>query len=358
MNNDAGEKTEKASPKKRRDEREKGNVFKSTDLTSAVALLTMFGILKIFGKGIINNSSKVLIQYLSPQGDLSQIFTIKGIQHIAYEAIFNLIVICIPIYVTALISGVAVNYLQVGFLFSTKSLTFKGSRINPLAGMKRIISSRALAELLKSLAKVIILGIIAYQELHKNFEGLSMLMLYDIKQSWSALASFSLQLALKSGIALAILSVGDYVYQWWRYEKDIKMTKQEVKEEFKLTEGNPQTKNRIRQKQREVGMSRMMQKLPHADVVIANPTHYAVALQYDEKISSAPIVIAKGKDYVALKIKEKARELNIEIVENKPLARSLYFYCDIGQQIPADLYKAVAEVLAYVYKLKRKQVRR
>jgi flagellar biosynthetic protein FlhB len=224
-----------------------------------------------------------------------------------------------------------------------------------MVGFKRIFSRRTVFELIKSIVKIAVLAWVAYGEYTSRMHSFPVLMGQDLRFSIPAAMDILLSTGLKLGLAYAIFAPVDYFYQWWRHNKDLMMTKEELKEEFKLTEGNPQTKSRISQKQRQMSRMRMIQAVKDADVVITNPTHYAVALSYKEQEHNAPIVVAKGKDYLAQTIREKAKEWNVEVVENRSVAQALYFFCEVGDEVPEDLYKAVAEILAYVYKLKNKQ---
>lgn len=266
-----------------------------------------------------------------------------------------LFLIMAPILLAAFISALVFNVLQVGFNFSTKALAPKMDRISMIAGFKRLFSTKTLIELLKSIIKITILGVVSYNEYKRHIEEFPMLMGQEMRFSIQSFVTIILNVAFKLAIALAIFAPFDYLFQRWKHEKDLMMTKQEVKDEYKLTEGNPQIKSKIAQKQRQISSMRMIQAVQNADVVITNPTQYAIALSYKEKNTNAPLVIAKGKDHLAKKIREKAKEYNIEIVENKPLAQALYFYCEVGDEVPEDLYKAVAEILAYVYRLKKKR---
>ena len=349
-----GEKTEKATSKKRKDTKEKGNILKSSDLGNAVVLVVMFGALKVFGPKIALSLNNTLITFLDGSR-MPATYTNREVMKIMIDGIYLLIITLAPLLITVLIAGITINIVQTGFYFSTKSLSVKMERINPLEGFKRIFSVNSVVEMLKSIGKILIIGVVLYQEITQAFSSIPNMMIYDLRQTFSKLCEWSLNIAFKACVALIVLAVLDYLFQWWKYEKDMMMTKQEVKDEFKLLEGNPEIKGRIRQIQREIAMKRMMQAVPNADVVITNPTHYAIALRYDEKTSASPVVIAKGKNMIALKIKEIAKENKVEIVENKVLAQTLYASCDIGSQIPEELFKAVAEILAYVYKLKRKR---
>ena len=211
---------------------------------------------------------------------------------------------------------------------------------------------RSLVELLKSLIKVTIVGYFIYTAYNENLMSFPNLALYSVQDAAEIICDLCFGLALKASMALVALGFADFLYQWYDYEKNLRMSKQEIKDEYKLTEGDPAIKGRIREKQQELARSRMMAAVPQADVVVTNPTHYAIALKYDDKVAAAPVVLAKGKDLVAQRIKELAREHSIPMVENKPVAQALYLTVDIGQQIPGDLFVAVAEIMAYVYKLK------
>lgn len=353
MGDSGGERTEKATPKKRKDAREKGQVRKSQEVNTALMLIILFAALMLVAPGMWDGMLSLLRDTLT--GDLyTYDITTSNLGGLFLEVIRRFAVIVLPILAIALIGGVAANLLQVGFLFSTKALAPKMDRINPLKGFKRIFSMRTLYELAKSIIKVVIIGIIAYNQYISNKDKMPLLLGSNVAVSFAAGMDIVAQAALTIGIAMLIFSALDYFYQWWKYEKDLKMTKYEVKMEYKQNEGDPQIKSKIKQKQRQMAMMRMMQSVPEADVVITNPTHFAVALKYDEGVARAPVVVAKGADHVAMRIKEIARESNVEIVENKPVARGLFELCEIGAEVPVELYQAVAEILAYVYKLKNK----
>jgi len=262
--------------------------------------------------------------------------------------------VLLPILFLALLCGLLINILQIGFLFTTKPLMPKLERISPIKGFKRIFSLKTLIELLKCLLKIIVMGLILYNDFKTLLTQFPALTGAEIYTTFLGILRIAFRLALKMTLALAIIAAFDYLFQWWNYEKELRMTKQEVKDEYKLTEGDPQIKGRIKQKQRQMSAMRMMQQVPSADVVITNPTHYAVALSYKQGENEAPVVVAKGQDHLARKIKELAKEHHIELVENKALARSLYQFCDIGDEIPAEFYQAVADILVYVYQQKNK----
>ncbi len=348
----SGEKTEKATPKRKREAREKGQVFKSVEVITAFSLIVMFGALSIFGSNMATGIQRMMRSFFSM--DVPDVVDVPTATQTLTNAVLMFLQIAAPILIAALLCGILFNLVQVGFAFSTKAMSPKFEKISPIAGFKRIFSKRTLIELAKSLIKIALLGWVAYSEYQTRMKQFSTLMGQDLKYSIPAALDILLSVAFKLGLAYAIFAPFDYMYQRWKYNKDLMMTKQEVREEYKLTEGNPQTKSRISQKQRQMSRMRMIQAVKEADVVITNPTHYAVALSYKEGKHKAPVIVAKGKDFIAQKIKERARELSIEIVENRPVAQALYFFCEVGDEVPEDLYKAVAEILAYVYKLKKK----
>jgi len=245
------------------------------------------------------------------------------------------------------------NYLQTGLIWSVETLTPKMSKINPIEGVKKMFSMRSLVELAKSIAKILIVGWAAFSVLKDNVSHLIPLVYQGKAQIISMLADISLQVTTRCCYVIAILAILDFLYQKWDFEKNLKMTKQEVKDEFKQTEGDPMIKSRIRSIQREMARKRMMQEVPKADVVITNPTHLAIALRYDLENMISPMIVAKGANKVAFRIKTLATENHIPVVENRTLAQNLY-KLDIGEEIPPHFYQAVAEILAYVYSLKKK----
>ncbi len=357
-NTEGGEKTEPATPKKRREARMNGQVLKSNEVNTAVILIVMFFTLQTMGLDIIKSMASFITYFLSPD-----IFTRKlsavDVPPLFMDVIYEFMIMILPILAIALFIGVVINILQIGFLFTTKPLKPKLSKLNPLHGLKNLFFSlNSLFELAKSTVKVAILGAIIYGEYTRNMPFFVQMMRMDIITSAKRIFEMIFSLAFQVGLAFSVMAAFDYLYQRWKFEKDMRMSKQEVKEEWKQSEGNPEIKGKIKQKQREMSMMRMMQSVPQADVVITNPTEYAVALEYDDSSPRAPKVIAKGKDFVAARIKEIAREAGVEIVENKPVAQALYVYCEVGDEIPADMYQAIAEILAYVYRLKNNPARR
>ena len=255
--------------------------------------------------------------------------------------------------ISVLLVAVSVSILQVGFSFNPDTIMPQFSRINPISGFGRIFSKRSLVELIKSLLKITVVGYFIFRFIQKETLRIPSLMMAEIPDSFALLAGIIYDLAFQIAMVILVLAILDYGYQWWEHMQNLKMSKQEVKEEMKQTEGNPQIKSKIREKQRAIATRRMMAEVPKADVVVTNPTHFAVALKYESGME-APTVVAKGADFIAQRIREIAKENDVVIVENKPLAQALFKNAEVGDPIPPDLYKAVAEVLAYVYRLKRK----
>lgn len=349
----AQEKTEKATPRRRQEARKKGQVVKSRELNSALILLMMTIVLRYTlprkVTDFISFSKSIFIDYTVKNDLYSPVNLISFSKLILLQFTFFLL----PIIGTAFIAGLIVNYIQVGFVFTTDSISFRLDRLNPVEGFKRIFSKRALVELLKSFVKIFVVTYVVYSVLKNQVKAIPILTDMDIRASIAYIGNLVFDVVVKSGIAILILSILDYLYQWWEYEQNLRMSKEDIKEEFKQTEGNPQIKSRIKQVQRQMAMRRMMQEIPKADVVITNPIHLAVAIKYDSEKHHAPVVVAKGANIIAEKIKEIAKINNIIILENKPLAQILYKDVDIGEAIPESLYHAVAEVLAFVYSLKQ-----
>ncbi len=348
------EKTEPATPKRRREAREKGQIPKSRELVTALLLIVVFWSIKTFANWIFGDLMRVVQDGFVFPKDLDSEFTIVNMTVISFKKILAFGKIMAPILAAAVLVSLIANYMQVGVIFTIKPLTPNLNKLNPLEGFKRLFSRNASVEFLKSLFKIVIIGYFIYDYLFKNYIVIPDLIGMDLKQTSQYIADALYNIGIRAGVVLFILAVFDFTFQYFEHERTLKMTKQEIKDEYKQTEGNPQIKGRIREKQRAMAMKRMMSEVPKADVIITNPTHFAIAIKYDAEVSEAPLVIAKGKDLIAKQIREKALEHKIPIVENPPLAQTLFKTVEIGQSIPSDLYKAVAEVLAYVYNLKKK----
>ncbi|ADL07877.1 flagellar biosynthesis protein FlhB [Thermosediminibacter oceani] len=349
------EKTEKATPRRRQKARERGQVFSSRELNSALILLASFVLLKIFGIYIFENTGSFLRQFFI-ENLIRQDLSISDIYGIFYSSIVFVLKSTAPVAVGIVLVGLLVNFLQVGFVFSLEPISPKLDRINPVEGAKRIFSKRSLIELVKALVKIILIIYIFYGGFVEIKDTVALMLDMSFTESLGYFTSMMFRLGLKVGIALLVLSVLDYGYQWYEYEKSLMMSKEDVKEELKEVEGNPQIKSRIRQVQRQMSRRRMMQEVKKADVVITNPTHIAIALGYDASVHAAPVVLAKGTGAIAEKIKEIAEREDIPIVENKPLAQTLFKSVEVGDIIPEEFYNAVAEILAFVYSLKGRRV--
>lgn len=346
----AGEKTEKATSQKRKESRKKGEIAKSSELPSAFIFLLMFLLFYLFGNfladRVIALYEKILKDYLIWEP------TVNNVSLLFIEIIKDLAWVIGPIFLIAIIGAISGNLIQVGFLLTGEPIKAKLNRISPISGFKRIFSLRALVDMVKSILKIVLIGFLIYSILISHKETLFSLYYYDLSQILIFIGKLVIELGLKSALLLFILAIFDYLYQKYEYEKKLRMSKQDIKDEYKKSEGDPQLKGKIKQKQREMSMKRMMQAVPEADVIITNPTHFAVAIVYKTGTMEAPKVIAKGMDNIAMKIKDVASKNDITIVENVWLARSLYYQVEIDEAVPADLYQAVAEVLAYVYKIK------
>lgn len=348
----AGEKTEKATPKRRQEARKKGQVLKSTEVNSVLVLLASFLMLKFLLVSMISQVQDYIYNLWHQFRGIN--ITIETISPLLIELVFLFFKLTIPLFGMVVITGIISNLIQVGFLISTESLQIKLSRINPLEGLKRILSKKALVELTKAIAKIGLISYITFSTIKDRIKVFPYFMDMEIHSILNFLGQMLFNILWKIALFLAILAVLDYLYQKYEYETNLKMSKQEIKDEYKNIEGDPQIKGKIREKQRQMAMRRMMQEVPHADVIITNPTHLAIAIKYDAQTMDAPTVIAKGQDLVALRIKELAKKHGIVTVENKPLAQVLFHNVEINEQIPEDLFQAVAEILAFVYRLKQK----
>lgn len=349
----AGEKTEKGTAKKRQDSRKKGQVLKSQDVTSAVVLLSVFLFL-LFAASFMRERIFTFFYQTFNRYVLIDTFSIDLIMEIYTDLLVEVGLLVLPIMIIAVVAGVAGNVFQFGLLFTTEPLKMDIKKLDAIKGFKRIFSIKAIIELIKSILKISLIGSVTVVILWMNLENVLSL---SFKSPWDTLSTVSyltVMMGIAASFVLLFVSILDYFYQRFDYEKNLKMSKQDIKDEYKNTEGDPVVKSRIKQRQREMAMRRMMQEVPKADVVITNPTHYAIALKYEDGEMDAPVVIAKGADFVAQKIKLIAKENEIIMVENRELARGMYGQVEIGDRIPEEFFKAVAEILAYVYRIKRK----
>lgn len=348
-----GEKTEPATAKKLSDARDEGKVAKSQELNSAAMLIALFMLLRIFvsflGEGFVGVfqwSYKLIPEVV--QSERSGM-TVHGISGIITQVLVNMLELMAPFLLGGFVVAIVISIVQVGWKVSTKPMEPKLDKFNPVNGFKRIFSKDSLFNLFKSILKIALIFYVAYTCIKDQQNNLFILYEIPLKQAISLIGNIIIDTGLRISLVYLVVGIADYTYQKIRFKEDMKMTKQEVKEEYKNTEGDPQIKGQQRQRMREASQRRMMQDVPKADVVITNPTHISVAIRYDSEQESAPTVLAKGEDYLAMKIREAAKENNVPIMENKPLARAIYATVDIGEQIPPELYQAVAEILAVVY---------
>lgn len=346
----AQERTEAPTTKRREDARREGLVALSREVTSAATLATFGLFFLLAGRLSLDHLTRVWrsgFEHL-----IAADLTVSGVFRVFLAYLLPLTPILAGLFAVLLAVALAATVFQVGFAFNP--LTFKAERINPLNGFKRIFSTNGLVELLKSLFKMGVIGYVTYATLRDEIA--SVVAVSQLSVPGIIQFNFSLlgTLLIRVTIAMVILAVLDYLFQRWSFEQRIKMTKQEMREELKQTEGDPQLRARVRQVQREISRARMMQNVPKADVVVTNPTHYAVALMYDREVMSAPRVVAKGADFLAERIKAVAAENKVPLVENQTVARELYTQVEIGQEIPEPFFRAVAEILAFVYRLKGK----
>ncbi len=352
-----GEKTEPATAKKLKDARQEGQVAKSKELSAAFDLIALFVVLKIFisfvGTNMMGSFQEIYEKIPDVVNSSAGGLKTNMVVYLFNEAITMIMKLVAPFFAIGVLIVLVIGIAQVGWKPTAKPMKPKGSKLNPLSGFKRILSKESLFELVKSLLKIGLIIYVAYVSIRDQQHVL--LLLYDIPLMDVIMLTGTVVLdtGLRISVVYLVIGLMDFIYQRHKFKEDMKMTKQEVKDEFKNTEGNPEIKGRQRAKMREVSQRRMMQNLPTADVVITNPTHLSVAIKYDAEQNKAPVVIAKGADYLAMQIREKAKEHGIELVENKPLARMLYANVDVGAEIPPELYQAVAEVLAFVYSLRQ-----
>jgi flagellar biosynthetic protein FlhB len=319
-------------------------------------VLAVFGTLMFLKEFFYSHINKVFTDYL---GGFAGVSRLDGTIHIYLNSfVMQTMILSLPLLIVAVVVSIGIDFGQTKMNVSFKRLKLDFTKLDPIKGLKNLITLRSLMELLKSLLKIIIVGYIVYSQIKVNLPYFLRLFDLEITPALFWLMETAINIGLKVGIAMLALGVIDYLYQWWEYERKIMMSRQEVKDEFKQTEGDPQFRGYIKEKQRKMAMSRMMQGIRIADVIICNPTHFAVAIKYDEKKNKSPVVLAKGQDYLALKIIEEAKKHDITITENPPLARGLYAAVEIGQEIPPQYYQAVAEVLAFVYKLKKRTIHR
>lgn len=353
MPGESGEKTEKATPKKRREQRKEGNVATSQDVIVVVSLIVCFYCLQAFFSTIYESLRDIMVLLISSVSSVEEL-SFGVLQELGWKSAGLLAKCILPIGLIAMAVGIVITGIQTRFLFTMKPVGFKLKNLNPLNGIKKLFSAKNLIELLKAALKISLLTVVLYQILKNEIVVIAQMMDMSVAAGFSYVLKEIMGMVLKIGLVFAVIAGFDYFYQRWSYEKKLKMTKEEVKEEYKQIEGNPEIKGKIKSLQRSMARSRMMQAVPDADVIIRNPTHYAVALKYDIDHDNAPILIAKGQDYVALKIVEIAEQSNVTVIENKPLARGIYATTPLNCEIPAEYYGVVAEILVKVFRMNKK----
>lgn len=348
---DSGERTEEATQQRREDFRKRGQVAQTKELSAVFLLFSSIALVWMLSRFFFQQILEIF--HLSLGETMADMVRTGQWQEASWMAVKHGGLMMAPVFGVMLVIGIASSALQVGFLQNEEALKFDWNRINPVEGFTRIFSLRSLMEGFKSMLKVVVIMAISYWVLKSQIQTLPKLMYFSTSQILAFLGELTIRLLAGTGFFMLFLSALDYLFQRWEMERQMRMTKQEVREEIKSREGDPLIKARIKRMQREIASRRMMEEIPKADVIVTNPTHIAVALKYDET-TVAPRLIAKGAELIAQKIKEIARENNIPIVENKPLARTIFKTMKIGQIIPRELYTAVAEVLSFVYRLKKK----
>lgn len=351
---EGGEKTEPATDKKLRDARDEGKVAKSKELTAAFDLIVLFLVLKVFmsfvGEKLLGFFSYIYNRMPDFLNETQKNMSSVTVRNFMNDIILQFLLTCLPFFIFGVVVTILVSIVQVGWKVTTKPMAPKLDKFNPINGFKRIFSKDAIFELIKSVLKIGVILYMAYSSIKFHQNDIFILYELPLKRAVALVGDIIINTGLKISIVYLIVGIVDYIYNKHKFNEDMKMTKQEVKDEFKNTEGDPAIKGQQRKRMQEASQRRMMQDVPKADVVITNPTHFAVAIKYDADTNQAPVVTAKGQDYVAMKIKEIARDNNIRIVENKPLARMLFHNVELGAEIPPELYQSVAEILAMIYK--------
>lgn len=346
------DKTEAPTEKRRTETRDKGNVAKSTEINSVLVLIAGMLLLKLFGPWMIKEMSWHMYDLFQSIATITM--DQQRVVEITLKAIYTTFWVLTPVCCGILFVGVLANVLQVGFLFAMEPITPNLNKIDPIAGFKRLFSMRSVVETVKNMIKLAIIGGVAYATLIAEFPKMMMLADASIGVILAFIGKTSYDIVMRVALVLAILAILDYLYNRYEHEKKLKMTKQEVKDEHKQMEGDPKVKARIKSMQREIARRRMMQEVPKATVVVTNPTYIAIALRYEPAENDSPVVVAKGKRLIAAKIRQVAVENGIPIVEDKPLARGMYDKVVVGFPVPAEFFTAVAEIMAYVYRLTHK----
>jgi flagellar biosynthetic protein FlhB len=352
MAGDAGEKSEAPTPRRRTEARDKGQIARSQELNAAVTLLGAMLLLKLWGDGVWQQLQQLASSYL---GEIAPTVRVEEMVPLIFHAANVLVKAVLPFMIGVFVMALLVAYAQTGWLLTGETIKPSLAKINPLTGIKRILSARSLVQLLTNVAKLVLIGLVAYWTISQRFNDIVLSMELGIAALFKLGSSIIFSLTIRLGFVLLVLAVIDYVYQRYKHEKDLKMTKEEVKEEMRRMEGDPTMKRRRMEVQRQLSLQRMRTEVPKADVVITNPTELAIAIKYDPDKMGAPRVLAKGADYMAMQIRKIAIEFGVPIVEKKPLAQAIYRAVEVGQEIPTEFYKAIAEILAYVYELSGKR---
>lgn len=348
------EKTEKATPKKRRDERKKGNTYQSRDVVSVVVLLIGFVLVNQLVTFIYIQLKEFYIGQLE-MVETMQTLTIASFSIIMKELVIAIFITALPIVTILMLVAFIMSGVQTKFLISGEAIKFKFNKLNPISGIKRIFSLRSIVELIKSILKVTLIIVIIYSTVIDIMTIAPDMLNTALDENIRFLRQNVMSMVYTVTMIFAVIAAADFFYQRYDYEKKLKMTKQEVKDEYKQIEGDPQIKGKIRQKQRQMSQARMMTQVPQADVIVRNPTHFAVAIRYDAQKDPAPQVLAKGQDYLALKIIELGEANDVLIKEDKPLAQMLYKTIEVNDYIPPEMYQIVAELMAWVYNTKKKE---
>ncbi|UYP00437.1 flagellar biosynthesis protein FlhB [Oceanotoga sp. DSM 15011] len=345
------DKTEEPTQRRIEKAREEGNVAQSKEFNMAMSFLTLSGLLYFFAGGIIEDLNKIFQDYFLLDTDIVGV----NVFQYGYKYHSGIYIKIMILFIAGALMSLLFGLLQTRFLVAKNAIKLDFSKINPVKGLKNLFSLKKLVELIKNIVKLAVIGYISYSIIAKRISEVQKLSSEELIYSLYFIGSISVEIMFKLGLALLVLSLIDYWYQRYEYKKNLRMSKHEIKEEMKDTEGNPQIKRKQREFMQKIVFSRMIQQVPTADVIVTNPTHYAVAIKYDSNTMNAPKVIAKGANEIANKIKEVARKNNVPIIEKPPLARALYKEVDINEEVTEELYKPVAEVLAYIYKLSNKK---
>ncbi|MCL2854264.1 MAG: flagellar biosynthesis protein FlhB [Defluviitaleaceae bacterium] len=356
FNQPSAEKTEKATPKKREKAREEGQVAQSQEIGTAVLFVAAFASLRMFAPGMLNRLAGLITTNFQYGARTAELMETQAMARHIWTMFGQIILIFLPVALVVMALGLMINLAQVGWKPTFKPMQPKFSKMSPAKGIKKIFSLKILVELVKTLIKFSVILAVVYFVLVSELDMIAMFFYMDLWAAIAYIANVYVTVGITIGVLYIFVAAIDFTYNKFKHEKDLRMTKQEIKDEYKQAEGDPMIKGRIRQKMRETSMRRMMQEVPGADVVITNPTHFACVIKYNRLSAKAPVLVAKGADNLAHKIRDIANENEVMIVENKPLARTLYSVVDVGDEIPAELWQAVAEILAYVYSVREPQL--